>query len=139
MACADDKEHATLWEISLLSLSYGNEPLRPSVLASIQNGPSHTQQSTCIALLFGWRCISRKMWKPYPKKKDHSVWKCQKNVSYCASIPIKLTTEKKAQSNYFFENLVIVIFWCFRLSTVEVERGVEIPEVGPSYFSGQDR
>ena len=43
MACADDKEHATLWEISLLSLSYGNEPLRPSVLASIQNGPSHTQ------------------------------------------------------------------------------------------------
>lgn len=81
MACADDKEHATLWEISLLSLSYGNEPLRQSVLASIQNGPSHTQQSTCIALLFGWRCISRKNVKATQRRKT-TVFENAKKMSH---------------------------------------------------------
>ena len=79
MACADDKEHATLWEISLLSLSYGNEPLRPSVLASIQNGPSHTQQSTYMYSTAFWLAVHiQKNVKAIPKEERPQCLKMPK-------------------------------------------------------------
>ena len=114
MACADDKEHATLWEISLLSLSYGNEPLRPSVLASIQNGPSHTSLLYTVEYMYStafWLAVHiQKNVKAIPKEERPQCLKMPKKCLILCINSNQINNLKKAPSNQFFENLVIVIF-----------------------------